>query len=98
ARSYAAIAEWAADMPATVRLRLGVGRRVFSESTIRRVLAATDAPALSAALCGWIAPRAPAPVDARRQVAIDGKTARGARTPNGAVHLLGALDVGTGTV
>lgn len=100
ARSYVAIGEWAADMPATVRLRLGVGRRVFSETTIRRALQITDPQTLSVALCGWVASRVAA---ARKngeqpQVAIDGKAVRGARTDAGAVHLLGALDVDSGAV
>ena len=40
ARSYVAIAEWAHDLPVSVGLRLGTGRRAPSESTIRRVLQA----------------------------------------------------------
>ncbi len=38
ARCYVAVAEWTADLPVTVRRRLELGRRVPSESTIRRVL------------------------------------------------------------
>lgn len=99
ARSYTAIAEWGADnLPPAVRLRLGLGRRVISETTIRRVLQAIDADALSVAVCAWVATRCPAPAHGFRQVAIDGKTARGARTPDGAVHLLAAFDVTTGAV
>ncbi len=99
ARSYVAIAEWGADnLPAAVRLRLGLGRRVVCESTIRRVLQAVDPDALSAAVCAWVATRAPAPSHGFRHVAVDGKTVRGARTPDGAVHLLAALDVTTGAV
>ena len=45
ARSYVAIAEWAHDLPASARLRLGMGRRAPSESTIRRILS-TDLDAL----------------------------------------------------
>ena len=37
ARSYVAIAEWAQDLPVSARLRLGLGRRAPSESTIRRM-------------------------------------------------------------
>ena len=43
-----AIAEWAHDLPAGVRIRLGLGRVIQSESTIRRVLQAIDAEALDA--------------------------------------------------
>lgn len=102
ARSYTAIAEWAQDLPATARLRLGMGRRTPSESTIRRILQALDLDALDTALAGWLTARLPvtAPVarsvSARpiaRMIAIDGKTARGARRADGsAVHLLGALE------
>ena len=46
ARSYVAIAEWAHDLPVTARLRLGIGRRAPSESTIRRLLQAVDLDAL----------------------------------------------------
>jgi DDE_Tnp_1-associated len=38
ARSYVAISEWAHDLPVSIRLRLGMGRRAPSESTMRRVL------------------------------------------------------------
>ena len=46
ARTYVAIAEWAHDLPASVRVRLGIGRRAPSESTIRRILQTVDADAL----------------------------------------------------
>jgi hypothetical protein len=48
ARTFTAIAEWAHDLPAGVRIRLGLGRVVPSESTIRRVLQAIDAEVLDA--------------------------------------------------
>ena len=46
ARSYVAIAEWAQDLPPSARVRLGIGRRAPSESTIRRVLQLIDLDAL----------------------------------------------------
>ena len=65
----------------SARLRLGIGRRAPSESTIRRILQAVDLDALDAALSGWLAARRPDPPPGRmRVVAVDGKTARGART------------------
>lgn len=109
ARSYVAIAEWTLDLTPAVRLRLGLGRRVPSESTIRRVLQLIDAERLDTAVSAWLAartlPAAPA-LDAgrkgppaRRVIAVDGKTARGARLAGDrAVHLLGALDTGSGEV
>jgi DDE_Tnp_1-associated len=58
ARSYVAIAEWAADLPVSVRLRLGMGRRAPSESTVHRLLQAVDPDALDRAVTSWIARRA----------------------------------------
>jgi predicted transposase YbfD/YdcC len=98
-RSYAAIAEWGADLHAAERLRLGLGRREISERTIGRLLSRVDPEALSMVLCGWVAARCARPEHGPRQIAVDGKTARGARGPDGrAVHLLGALDVTSGAV
>jgi predicted transposase YbfD/YdcC len=90
ARSLAAIADWAADVPVWSWRRWRIGRRAPSLSTIRRVLSAVDADVLDAVLHAWLAaltPRAePAPgrrrVD-RPAVAVDGKTARGAVRPDG---------------
>jgi predicted transposase YbfD/YdcC len=100
ARSFVAIAEWAHDLPVSARVRLGIGRRAPSESTIRRILQAVDLDALDAALSGWLADQLPDPPSGRmRVVAVDGKTARGARTDDGAqVHLLAAFDPVSGVV
>jgi predicted transposase YbfD/YdcC len=109
ARSYVAIADWTCDLTPAVRLRLGLGRRVPCESTIRRVLQRVDAQALDTAVSAWLAARSPVPLPVltpdqpqslrRRVIAVDGKTARGARLAGGrAVHLLGALDTGSGEV
>jgi predicted transposase YbfD/YdcC len=98
ARSYVAIAEWAHDLPRTVRKRLGVERVPPSETAIRRVLQAVDPDVLDQAVCGWLAGRGQ-PVARWRAVAVDGKTARGARIAGGrAVHLLAALDHAEGVV
>ena len=101
ARSYVAIAEWAADLTSTVRVRLGLGRRAPCESTIRRVLQRLDAEQLDRVVCAWLAAVASAqstplggPV-----IAVDGKTARGARRDGDrAAHLLAAFDTATGVV
>ena len=100
ARSYVAIAEWAQDLPVSARLRLGLERRAPSESTIRRILQAVDLDALDLALSGWLAVRRPDPPTGRMpMVAVDGKTARGARTDDGTqVHLLAAFDPASGIV
>jgi predicted transposase YbfD/YdcC len=100
ARSYVAIAEWAHDLPVSARLRLGIGRRAPSESAIRRILQAIDLDAFDAAVSGWLAARRPDPAcGPMRMVAVDGKTARGARTEDGTqVHLLAAFDPTSGVV
>lgn len=99
ARTFVAIAEWAHDLPVGVRVGLGLRRKVPSESTIRRVLQAVDAEALDAALSAWLAARSAAAVPVRQVIAIDGKTARGARGQAGrAVHLLAAFDHVSGVV
>jgi predicted transposase YbfD/YdcC len=98
--SYVAIAEWAHDLPVSARVRLGIGRYPPSESTIRRILQAVDRDALDAAMSAWLAARLPDPPPGRmRVVAVDGKTARGARGADGrAVHLLAAFDHASGVV
>ena len=102
ARTFTAIAEWAHDLPAGVRLRLGFGRAVPSESTIRRVLQAIDADVLDAVVSGWLARE---PRSRRHRTRTGGRsrsTARPPAAPAGAdgrqVHLLGALDHTTGVV
>lgn len=116
--SYVAIAEWVHDLPVSVRVRLGLGRRRPSESTVRRILQKVDHDALDQALCRWLArhpaavgPGSPPPPDAMssrtrsarptswRAVAVDGKTARGSRTPDTpAAQLFAVFDHATGVV
>jgi predicted transposase YbfD/YdcC len=98
ARSITAIAEWAADTPQPVRAALGARRdapdqwAVPCETTIRRTLARVDPQALAAATGAWLSHRG-RPDRRRRAIAVDGKTLRGARTPDGRqVHLLAAMD------
>jgi DDE_Tnp_1-associated len=108
ARSFAAIAEWAADTPQPIRAALGArhdpladGFLVPTETTIRRTLGRLDAHALPAAVGDWLVARdrhdhpAPAQRPRQRAVAIDGKTLRGAHSPDGhsrPVHLLAAME------
>jgi predicted transposase YbfD/YdcC len=95
ATSYVAISEWASVQGRAVLDCLDDGslnRPLPCESTLRRCLQATDAPALDAAVAGWAGARLAAqqaaaghaaaqllaPSDAgRRVIAIDGKTLRG---------------------
>ena len=102
ARSYAAIAEWAADAPARVRAGLGLPRGAVPDlATIWRILTSVDAAALDAAVGGWVSSRLTAARTAKRRVvlAAAGKTVRGARTADRAApHLMACLDHATGTV
>ncbi|MGA5135430.1 ISAs1 family transposase [Streptomyces olivoreticuli] len=108
-RSLAAIGEWAADLPQYVLEALGArhrpasGLRVApSESTIRRTLQSIDGHAFDQAVCGWLAEQAEENTPAagtRAAVAVDGKTARGARTTDdGQIHLMAAFDHDSGIV
>ena len=105
ARSFVAIAEWAADLPATVAEHLGTDQRCPSESTIRRVVQDVDADRFDAALATFVQQRcaALAPPGRRRALAVDGKTVRGSRShsPDGeqpARHLLAVIDQHTRVV
>ncbi len=106
ARSYAAIADWAATAEQAVRV---CGHPPHA-STIRRVLAAVDPAALQRALTGWVLARRddltaqtadrPGPQRERRPVlGIDGKTLRGSRAPAGEqVKLVCVYDHASGLV
>jgi predicted transposase YbfD/YdcC len=97
-RSVAAITAWTVDLPPWTAHRLGVRRRPPALSTISRTLIAVDPDVLDAVLGAWLATRTCAPAG-MRALAVDGKTARGARRPDGTqVHLVAALDHATGTV
>ena len=93
ARSFAAIAEWAADADAEMRAELGIAGAVPCESTLRRVLRSLDADAFDDILGTWAQARTRPPAQVRRLVAVDGKTLRGSG-PAGQPgrHLLAALD------
>jgi len=99
ARSFTAIAEWAADLTPAVRSGLGIGRVAPSETAIRRTLQAVDPELLDQAVSGWFTAARRKPGEAWRVIALDGKTARGARLGDArAVHLLAAFDVADGAV
>jgi predicted transposase YbfD/YdcC len=105
ARSFAAIGEWAADVPTGVLAALRVRRDPLTgtrqppgESTLRRVLTGIDTAALDTLVATWLS-RHPQRVHSRlRAVAVDGKTLRGSGAPGVQVHLLAALDHATGAV
>lgn len=112
ARSFAAIAEWAADVPPGVAAVLGMRYdpltgvfRPPGEPTIRRVLETVDGDALDAAIGSWLAGRlrgaATGQGSERRAVAVDGKALRGTRhaSEDGqAAHLLAVADQQAGAV
>lgn len=103
AKSYVAIAEWVKRCAQNQLRRLGLRRNARtglyqppSEPTIRRVLQSIDAEQVDRALTGWVSSLSPSPPEA---IALDGKTLRGARGPEGQqVHLLSALLHGEGIV
>jgi predicted transposase YbfD/YdcC len=99
ARSFTAIAEWAADADEQTLARLGVTGAVPSESTFRRLLQRLDADAFDE-LAGQWAQRQTAPAPgARRVIAVDGKTLRGSgHGSQDSRHLLAALDHAHGVV
>jgi predicted transposase YbfD/YdcC len=99
AKSFVAIAEWVAHQPLEVLADLGVTARVGpAESTIRRVFTMIDPDHLDQLLGAFMWTRTHT-VGARRVIALDGKTVRGARSKTRtAPHLIAALDHATGVV
>ena len=99
ARSFTAIAEWAADADEATLAGLGVTGAVPSESTFRRTLQHLDADALDAAAGAWAQRRTMPRRKARRVIAVDGKTLRGSGAGGeDGRHLLAALDQAHGVV
>lgn len=81
-QTFAAVWEWAADLPADLLAGFGLTRGTPSERTIRRLVEGCDPVALDEALSGWIAQAAAvaAPAPGPRGLAFDGKTLKGARS------------------
>jgi predicted transposase YbfD/YdcC len=109
ARSFAAIAQHSTQLPDQVLQAAGVRRRrgrhrLPVASTLQRVFYRVDADQLDAALGRWIAALSRDPADQdpqarRRAIAVDGKTVRGAKDPDGRqVHLLAAVEQEHGLV
>jgi len=57
ARSFVAVAEWVADLPAELAVALGTDRRCPSESAIRRLLGRVDADRFDAVIGGFVQDR-----------------------------------------
>jgi predicted transposase YbfD/YdcC len=103
ATTFAAIADWAADLDTAARRRLGFSGRIPAGSTVWRFLIRVDAQVLRTVLTGWLRHRRPVQAKPGRKhrtvIAVDGKLLRGARLPEGRqVHLLSAYDTDTGIV
>jgi predicted transposase YbfD/YdcC len=99
ARSFTAIAEWAADTDEATRAELGVTGVVPCESTIRRTLQRLDADDFDRRAGTWAQQRTMPPPGRRRLVAVDGKTLRGSASgADPGQHLLAALDHAHGVV
>jgi predicted transposase YbfD/YdcC len=106
ARSFVAIGEWAADAPQRLLEMLGarwhprLGRFVAPhEATLRRVIQAFDGEVLDEVIGRWLARRSRVGQTRQTAVAVDGKTVRGARRPDGSqVHLFAALSHHHGVV
>jgi predicted transposase YbfD/YdcC len=102
ARSFAAIAEWIADMPEQARVNLAVTGPAPAATTLWRLLVAVDATALQSALGSWLrawldrSPRRRRRI--RRVLAVDGKAMRATSHGSSPVHLLAALDHATSVV
>src|SRR5256886_9441983 len=101
AATFAAIADWAADLDRAVRLHLGFTKAIPAGSTVWRFLIRLDDQILQAVLTSWLRARARSststsantgsPRQRRLVIAVDGKVVRGARLPDGRqVHLLSA--------
>jgi predicted transposase YbfD/YdcC len=99
ARSFTAIAEWAADADQETLAGFGAIGTVPSESTSRRTLQRLDADAFDDLAGEWAARRtAPGP-GGRRVIAVDGKTLCGSgHGSDGSRHLPAALDHAHGAV
>jgi len=99
ARSFTAIAEWAADADGQTLRVLGVSGAVPSESTFRRTLQRLDADAFDDLAGAWAQQATLPGPGGRRVIAVDGKTLRGsAGGADPGDHLLAALDHAHGAV
>src|ERR1035438_9667879 len=99
ARSFTAVAEWAADADEQTLRVLGAGGVMPSEPAFRRTLQSLDADAFDELAGRWAAQRtAPGP-GGRRVIAAGGKTLRGSASGGEpGDHLLAALDHAHGAV
>lgn len=97
ARSFTAMAEWAAEQPRQTLMRQGSKRgRPPSERTYRRILGTIDVEDLDRRMGRWMAERQ---LEPGAGLAMDGKTVRGSGDGDkSALHLLSAIVHGSGVV
>jgi predicted transposase YbfD/YdcC len=99
ARSFTAIAEWAADADGQTLRVLGVTGAVPSESAFRRTLQRLDADGFDDLAGSWAQQATMPGPKQRRVIAVDGKTLRGSASGGEpGDHLLAALDHAHGAV
>lgn len=100
ARSFVAIAEWAADADAdeATLAELGAGAVVPCESTIRRTPQNLDADALDNELGAWAQARTKPSPAVRRRVTVDGRPCAGPALRVNRAGMLAALDHARGLV
>ncbi|MBN6058517.1 ISAs1 family transposase, partial [Nonomuraea sp. RK-328] len=105
--SLAQLARFIAGYDSHLCVQLGLPAATRpAASTLGRLLARLDGDAFDAATCGYLAalaacqpPEQATPTRAPLLgLAVDGKTLRGSRTPDGATHLLAAIRHDTQTV
>lgn len=104
-RSFAAIAEWIADLPATARADLGLSGPVPAATTLWRLLSAVDPTAPQDAVGAWLRARLawrPSRSERRRRgrrvLAIDAKAMRATLRGANPLHLLAVPDHATSIV
>jgi hypothetical protein len=105
ARSFIAISEWVADLPAEVAAAVGITGRGPCESTIRRIVQRLDGDRFDELISGFVQRVCAArrPGGRRRVLAVDGKTVRGSRVRSAggdgqARHLCAVIDHDTRVV
>ena len=98
ARTFTAMAEWAAEQPLETLKRLGSKRGTPpSERTYRRIFGSIDVTELDRRTGSWVAEQQR--LGAGAGLALDGKTVRGSGDGDtGALHLLSAIVHGSGAV
>lgn len=97
AKSFAAMAQWAKEVPREVLLRLGCRRKnPPSEKTYRRILSAFGVERFEEKVGEWFAGQT---VSKGQAIAVDGKVVRGSRDGESpATHLLSAFSHEDGSV